>query len=159
MDHARHRLDELVAFGAGLQLQNWSPSDEISEAPSQRFSRGQFDHSKYLNENAAETENPQAFAEFATVDRRADARISVLMFVPESFSDSFEADFLYLQDVESRALHVLDDGVRWRDTGSRQLACQDLTKQVLEFILSYHFHLDLNESRSSCWSWLCKMRN
>ncbi len=78
MDDARFRLDELVAFGAGLNFshqssQNVHPSDDILEATSRMFSRGQFDHSKYLAENPMEVGNPRNLADrmpTAVVDMR-----------------------------------------------------------------------------------------
>jgi hypothetical protein len=78
MDDARFRLDELVAFGAGLNVSHQStqivyPSDDITEATSRMFSRGQFDHSKYLAENPIETGNPQAPSDrmpLLVIDRR-----------------------------------------------------------------------------------------
>jgi hypothetical protein len=85
MDNARFRLDELVAFGAGLNLSHQSvqsvhPSDDISEATSRMFSRGQFDHSKYLAENPIETGNPQVLQDrvpSAAIDRRARVGVQV----------------------------------------------------------------------------------
>ncbi len=78
MDDARFRLDELVAFGAGLNfshqsVQNVHPSDDILEATSRMFSRGQVDHSKYLAENPIETGNPRTIADrmpSAVIDMR-----------------------------------------------------------------------------------------
>jgi hypothetical protein len=85
MDNARFRLDELVAFGAGLNLshqslQNVPPSDDISEATSRMYSRGQFDHSKYLAENPIETGNPQDIADrtpSVVIDRRGRVGVQV----------------------------------------------------------------------------------
>ena len=85
MDDARFRLDELVAFGAGLNASHQSiqivhPSDDITEATSRMFSRGQFDHSKYLAENPIETGNPQDLADripSVVTDRRGRIGVQV----------------------------------------------------------------------------------
>jgi hypothetical protein len=81
METANSRLDELVAFGAGLfspaPSLNLLGSNDVIETTNNRFSRGQIDHSRFLIEHV-ETGNPQGAAEWAGIDREADFLLQVV---------------------------------------------------------------------------------
>ena len=121
MDSANYRLDELVAFGAGLQLQNWQQPDDISEELSLRFSRGQIDYSKYAPDNPQETGNPQleGLAELACLDRQTDLSSLVQHPISVSFLSRLDRLFHLLQDFEEepgarrQAMRILDNGCRF----------------------------------------------